>query len=153
MKWAEMSKEERNLLIHEKVMGGQAHCPNSYPTITFNGYQILEWRCQQCGQTGRGGAVHDPTTGGYLVAHSIPNIPPYTTDMNAAWLIIQKMPTRHHEQAEFLDEPFARFTDELLPNRAGEIWTAYNCMATEVAHWTAEKICMAALKACGVEIE
>lgn len=146
MKWTEMTSEQKNALIHEKVMGVSLTCHATLDIKRGQGFYF--WNCFECGYFSTG--KDSPITNDHPRQM---DIPPYTTDMNAAWLIIQKMSTRHHEQSEFLDEPFARFTDELLPNRAGEIWTAYNCMATEVAHWTAEKICMAALKACGVEIE
>lgn len=139
MKWAEMSTEQKNHLIHEKVMGGQAHCPNAYPRITFNGYQILEWKCQQCGQTGRGGAVHDRKNGGYIIEHTMPDVPHYTTSMDAAWQVAEQfdeivierhLPGKYHCQL----------------SRQGSTYHAIEATPQEA-------ICVAALTVCGVEIE
>lgn len=149
MKWAEMTSRQKDRLIAEKIMGytvrehgeydgGFAHVEGVHAPAfyLFDAQGNADWR-KEC---------TSEIEAWFLCPH-------YTTDMNVAWQVLQKMSTRHNEQAEFLDEPFAQFTDELLPNSAGEIWTAYQCMAREVARWTPEKICLAALKACGEDIE
>lgn len=140
MKWAEMSTEERNALIHEKVMDGrQVQCPNQKPLITYDGYQILEWKCSQCGQTGRGGAIYDRKNGGYIIEHTMPNVPPYTTSMNAAWLVIKHIA----ESAGW---------QEVRPTFIFRLKLSGVDLLDDLVKLTPDRICFAALKACGVEI-
>lgn len=153
MKWTEMTSEQKNALIHEKVMDGQqAQCPNKYPRITFNGYQILEWRCSRCGQTGRGGAVHDKTTGGYAVEHTTPNVPSYITSMDAAWLVVKRV--NRSDNPDYPDYgTYARFIDALQKTVGSDLFFDLFYCDDEGDHLTPERICLAALKACGIEIE
>ena len=78
MKWSEMTPEERDRLVAEKVMGWQEkQCESSSTDLEeLPG----EWRCGICG-----------FTAGYEVPTLHTAIPPkYSTDMNAAMCLVEK---------------------------------------------------------------
>lgn len=144
MKWIEMSEQERDRLVATTVMGWQERpCDLDETGGELTLYDSGDACCPRCG-------VYDHINS---FEHGMLQPAHYTTNMDAAWQVLKAMASRYDAQAEFVNEPFAQFVDELLPNSGGEIWTAWKCMATEVAKWTPESICIAALKACGVVIE
>lgn len=155
IEWGSLSSLERDRLIHEKVFGNPAICigkllvdkkdtPSRAGGIAWSHYQAT---CTNCA-----------FARGYMDKDAIPeqhapmeDIPPYSTDMNAAWQIV----TSH------------KFMEVQL--EYGESWISeteqsqtYLCIVSPyTGPWTIsadgqsmqEAICIASLKAVGVEIE
>lgn len=164
-KWATMRDIQKNALVAEKIMGWQwvpytfydAAPPDDQLWLLPDGQSVTRLTSGEWTYYLDEPEVY-PENSPFPLPHKdnrhLPYwIPPYTTSMDEAWEVLQAMSARYNAQAEFVDEPFAQFVDELLPNSGGEIWTAWKCMATEVAKWTPESICIAALRACGQGIE
>lgn len=132
MKWAEMSTEERNALIHEKVMGHSLTCHEPI-TTTQAGVVSLSY----CPLHGLISVGDKPlATNGH--AKNDP-IPPYTTSMDAAWFVAEKF-------------------DEIVIER--HVPGKYHCqlyrqgsMYHAIEATPQEAICVAALTIHGVEIE
>lgn len=154
-KWATMRDIQRNALIAEKIMGWQWVPYTFYDSGQADQLWLLPNAQSVADLTPGEWTYYEEDAQGQRIGNRyLPTwIPHYTTDMNAAWEVLQAMSTRYSAQSEFVDEPFAQFVDVLLPNSGGEIWTAWKCMATEVAKWTPESICKASLKSVGIPIE
>jgi hypothetical protein len=145
MRWSEMSANERNRLVAEKIMGYTVR-KDGYYDGGFNhiagsrrpAYYLIDaqgnWSKEELTPEG---AWH--------------NCPHYTTDMNDAWLIMDYLkPGRAGAEIEGIEnhEKFlqlARFVDTLAYHM--DSWWS----------WPRERlcaeICKAALRAVGVEIE
>jgi hypothetical protein len=149
VKWSEISEREKVRLILEHVLGWTLFADfdayhaalwktGEYVSVSYPvAFWVEERECWSVRhQDHEDGEVFDPLY-----------------SMDDAWAVLLQIATLYSEQDEYVNETFARFVDDLLPNSGGEIWTAWKCMANEVAKWTPERICFAALSAIGVEIE
>jgi hypothetical protein len=76
-------------------------------------------------------------------------IPPlhYSTDMNAAWLVLQHMVQRYVSEDGY--PPFLIFAKVLLSNYSGNERFPCQTLFEIVVKWSPEIICKAALKAIG----
>jgi hypothetical protein len=139
MKWSELAEEERDRLVHEKVIG--ASIGKCAGTAYYTGrIGEDEWYCEECKKY-----YYDIEDGG---KHDAP-IPHYSTDMNAAWQIVREM-----NKPEFGSyDRYARFIDELEKIVGSELFFDLFYCHPEGDHLNPDRICIAALKACGVEIE
>jgi hypothetical protein len=148
MKWSDMSTEERDRLMHTRVMSGSiGKCAG---TAYYTGrIGEDEWYCDTCKNY-----YYDIEEDG---KHDMP-IPSYSTDMNAAWQIVEckkfahirieidrtlpDVPQKHlcqivmHEQEEILPHPLQMRRKFICSGKTSQ-----------------EAICLTALKACGVEVE
>lgn len=138
MTWEEMTPEQQNTSIAEKVMGWQPKpCDLEETDGELTIYDNGDACCPRC-------SAYEHISS---LKHGMIPPPHYNTSMDAAWQVLQKMAMRWSAQDEYVDEPFARFVGDLLPNSGGEIWTAWECMANNIARWTPEAICRAAYEA------
>ena len=157
--WENLTAEEKNKLIHEKVMGHASYVPcygaviNTKQRYT-NSSGASEWYIWKCDACGKEYISHEEN---YPLSNRLPHheyfaekpeIPKYSQSMDAAWLVLQKIAARFDENEKYLDEIFYQFQHELLDDSGGEIWTSYELMA-RMAKWTPSTICIAALKAVG----
>lgn len=138
MKWNELSPRERDALVATHIFGTQVE------HLTQREYRFTNEEGEE--------EVHELLTGyatlgkcGYQL------IPHYTTDMSTAWQVLQHLATRYNPKSRYDYEPFNRLTDALLGERE-EIYPSHDCMY-EIAKWTPDRICLAALRAVGVTIE
>jgi len=153
MKWSEMSTEERDRLVYEKVMGNPAICtgklivdkkdtPSRAGGIAWSHYQAVCTNCE--------------FERGYMDSNTIPerhapmeDIPHYSTDMNAAWQIVEAGKFHSVELECYLPditEP-ALYRCFILVVAEGQPYKQY---ASKTAQ---EAICLASLKARGVRVE
>jgi ABA sandwich protein len=137
IKWAELTTEQRNVLVHEKVMGKdpQERCPGT-PERT----DIADWYCAACHQNWleKPPAVHTVV------------IPSYTTNMDAAWQVLTHMchePEWTEQMMLFINYLDDGEVVDRNVTRSEPIFTL-----TRLAALTPEAICVAALKACGVDV-
>lgn len=150
MNWDELSPEQKNALIAKKVMGwkpGACDGEIGEKSISPDG-----WYCQKCGHSGYWGDDQE---------HE--QVPPrYTTDMNAAWKIAEKMVARMGwDDLEFKWRgPIFKPEYEYLTTEGYPLSTTCWYVHVEFdgkrkficADTPQEAICKAALKSLGVEI-
>lgn len=109
------------------------------------------WYCVRCHVS------HDDVEGWESITHNPVNIcPNYATDWNAAMQVFHKVAGNYNEaRYETHTMQLMTFAEELL--KAGG-WSVGNemypaeAMLAVIATWTPERICLAALRAYGVEI-
>jgi hypothetical protein len=146
VKWSELSTEERDRLVHTKVMGKAITCTGIAVTkmvknpsrIAGEYFEYPTWHCDTCGREEPRAAPKERDIPG--------DIPSYSTDMNAALLVATHERFSHtyfnHIRASQL------YSCSLYWLKSGEAQ-----ITTELAPLLPEAICIAALKACGVEVE
>jgi len=117
-KWSEMTPEERNALVAEKVFGRKIDRSMTWGNRWFLKRNDVP---KQSGLT--------------------ESIPPYTQSMDAAWLVIQRM--AEQEFAE-LHSPFAYRLGVTFATQEG--FDTFSVNLEQLASWTPEKICLAALQ-------
>ena len=159
LRWSEMSPEQRDALIHEKVMGKRLICGG---TIEFSEHDVPNraggvaftmtiWTCQRCGEVGAG---KPPECHEKLVP-----LPHYTTDMNAAWQVLQHAldqgrgyasMTLYHRHAGEQDKDGYLEIDMHLQDEYQYLPPVH---VEDHRLSGAEVICLAALRAVGVTIE
>jgi len=141
MKWSEMSTEERNRLVAEKVMG-TLQCLDKRAWQKGPVQVAQGWQCLSCGAWGTGMAPGQ---------HDKPDemIPHYTTDINAAWQIVEAGKFHSVELECYLPKNTeqALYRCFILVVAEGQPYKQY---ASKTAQ---EAICLASLKACGVRVE
>lgn len=139
MKWSEMTPEQRDKLVHEKVMGVDpaVSCSGTFVPNPHDGCETLY--CPKCDA---GVFFGDSKT------HKQPLVPAYTTDMNAALQII--------ELDRFSNVRFERtWRNEHIPPELYYLCSIvthgdlYYCNAATAQ----DAVCLAALYACGIEIK
>ncbi|SRR5579884_1260126 len=130
--WSQLGAQERNALVAEKVFRRRV-----YREDTWGRWLLL--RDDQPGLT-------EP-------------IPPYSQSMDAAWLVFLFMMEQYWQYRDSIDDRglvFEVFAKALMGECAwaydDEIFPGHNIF-TEIAGWTPESICIAALRACGCEID
>lgn len=152
IKWNELTPEHRNLLVAQTVFNYQpVMCDvegrdERYVQV----YDSGETYCRKC--HGRGNIGY---TDGHPLAFEHQIVPPklYTTDMNAAWEIVKQM----NQDAIYSRRiQFWQFVQLVLSSRLNTngLMVKGTIAAYPDLLWflTAEDICIAALKKCGVEV-
>lgn len=159
VKWSEVTPEERNKLVHEKVM----ELPLSMPCMgaitwkrdPFNNRERGHWICE-CGYYG----VTDDT-----LHFGLPSIPAYSTSMAAAWLIVEKMVARQEEEYYTKhfewDGPAFKPSHRYLTSEGYPLgttcWYVYiranDLIEFVCAQTPQDAICLASLKVVGIEVE
>ena len=147
VKWSEVTPEERNKLVHEKVM----ELPLSMPctgAITwkrdpFNNRERGHWICE-CGYYG----VTDDT-----LHFGLSSIPAYSTSMAAAWLVVRRMNEPDVIAGETRFDAYANFIDALEKLVGSHLFFDLFHCDEDGDHLTPERICLAGLKAVGIEVE
>jgi hypothetical protein len=143
MKWSELSTEERDRLMHTKVMGNPEFCigkliidkvdsPSRAGGIAFSYWRAV---CTNCvfvwsnGDKNKFPKRHAPV---------YEDSPSYSTDMNAAWHIVEHIAV-----------------DESDHSRASRfmLWWENNSLWAHSAQQAIDAICLWALEDYGVEIE
>ncbi len=137
IKWAELTPAQRDELVAEKVMGWtRVQCPGDEKDVYCNEYS--DYVCSVCG-------AYAPRN--LPLVHGI--IPPehsYSQSLDAAWKVVEKMkePDTDPEcQGNYTH--FADLCDGLEFGTGSSVFDV-------LWHLTSERICLAALNACGVEI-
>jgi Phage ABA sandwich domain len=136
--WNSLSPERRDTLIAEKIMRWHPEeCkPESYQVVA----NLDSYRCYKCGK-------HAPIESGYY--YHLQKTPRYSTSMDAAWLIVERM-TQLREPV--YGSPFRIFTMELR-NQADRHLHESDWIYNFFLSLTPEAICIAALRACGIEVQ
>ncbi len=154
--WQALTPIERNRLVATTVFDWQPlPCPEQgkeWGVADLDRYETSrKWYCLRCHVS------HDDVEGWESVTHNSVNFcRNYATDWNAAMEVFLKVAgdyseTRHETHTMQLMD----FAEELLKESG---WTVGNemypaeAMLTVVVTWTPERICLAALRALGVEI-
>jgi len=148
--WSQMSRDQRNRLIDTRVFGNPEFCPGQLIIEQKNNPSktpgVIAWtywlgQCTNCKfELSRGGKGDFPKQH----APQFEDRPNYCEDMNAAMLITA------HDQFKFANLKYGRDSKEweclLLPLGNRDEMRA-------MAETLPEAICIAALKAVGVEVE
>ena len=134
IKWSEMTPDQRDALVHLKVMSnictGKA---GKHQRIYADGTPPTSWwYCSGCAKRW----PEDPGE------HSADIPPHYTTDMNAAWLVVEKFKQDGRGGYEFIQWQYH------LGNLYGR--PSYRDTLYDL---NPEGVCIAGLRAVGVEIE
>lgn len=142
IKWSELTPTQRDAIIHEKIFGLQVE-PCQQPDddeITLS--------CSACGHRYPDSLVEwtDPQEVPYIPskqkAHTRP-IPAYTSSLDAAWQLVERVTRPPQSQEEALQFRSTRF---MFWFEKANLWA---CTREEAAN----ELCLAALRACGVEVE
>lgn len=138
IRWGELSPEQRDILIHEKVMGVSLICRAKLEIRQGKGFFF--WNCWECGLFGIGDDA--PTTDEHPRQMDIPL---YTTGLDTAWQVVERFGA-----AELRKWPNVRRYEKM----------PYSCSITThgetFSEWGAtpqEAICKAALRSRGIKIE
>ncbi len=150
IKWSELSSEQRDRLVYEKVMGLPIPCngrlvfdPFGPASELLRAHTYVRWKCMLCDAQKECYYEDAPT-------EHTPRIPHYSTDMNAAMSII----TSHKFMTVELEYNEGWVTDVTR-------WVVWNCVVHPYNGDTAgiaastlnDALNIAALQACGVEVE
>lgn len=129
--WASLTPQQRDRLVHERVMGHSLDepCKGMFWLCTNTQTGAYGYQCSICG------AYHDVGTEDI---HLPPEPPLYTAYMNAAWQVVEKI-TQPPTEPLGLQAPNVLFMQWW---EHADLWA----MSKDEA---AEAICMAALRACG----
>jgi Phage ABA sandwich domain len=137
VKWSELTSEQRDRLVAEKVMGWTEQTCEGTSLDMLEGPG--EWQCSICGFQAR---YSDP------IEHiALP--PRYSTDMNVTWQIVEKMVTRqsyHDIDYEWSGPLFGCPCWYVKINDGGH----YSWIMADTAQ---DAICIASLRAVGIEVE
>jgi hypothetical protein len=156
MKWAEMSAEERDRLVHEKVMGLRVE-----PCATAQYYgdkQQIVVRCEGCGYEFEESNItsygeHGPDAYALQPMHNIP-VPHYSASMDAAMLIVKRINEPGKPDASGARyRRYGLFVDALEKIVGSNMFFDLFYYYEGDFHLTADRICLASLEACGVEVE
>ena len=144
MTWDEMKPEERNRLIHEKVMHKPIFCPGKIQLVQ----SPMAWYCDECLQSWVLSEVEDYHT----FMHFIRKIPPYAQSMDAAWLVVRML--NNPDSPAFPDyQDYARFINALEEIVGSNLFFDLFYCDKDGDHLTPERLCKAALIAVGVKLE
>jgi len=139
IKWSALLPDQRDALVHEKVMGQSllcdaqllvSRCENPRISMAFS-----VWHCPICDYVGSGN--NSP------IANLHPNkrpVPCYTTSLDAAWLIVE-----HFDELVLVVHVKPRWHCTLHKDEAPS--------GDAVMNTPQEAICVASLRASGVEID
>lgn len=144
IKWQAMTPEQRDELVAEKIFGWQrVMCDGDEKHVELpdNGMAI----CTVCGSDAFGWAED--------IEHGIiPLKERYTTSMDAAWKVVQRLWELHTpENAYERESVFLGYLGGLVSFEDG--MTAVRFTLADLASTSPEDICIAALKACGYKVQ
>jgi hypothetical protein len=135
-KWADMSSRERDALVAEKVMGLEVKRGRE-----LKGTDLPEW-------------LDEPFTPGKDNLYGTPyqqwwKIPAYSTDIAAAWLVVEKLDLFRKLGNDYCAALLTKHEKWEIMVLTGMAINDNETIAE--ADTVPEVICIAALKACGVE--
>lgn len=139
MKWAELNERERDVLIHEKVMGKTEPeiCEfDPRMTVMTSGSEpdSFDWRCYKCGAYGK------VTRDGYYQHQKA--IPHYTISMDAAWQVVEKFKQEGRGGYFFIQWQYY----------LGKLYERPSYRDT-LFDLNPDGVCLAALRAVGIDVE
>lgn len=147
IQWSEMTPGERNRVIATKIMGiTDFHCDGKFSLVRNR--EMLSRRsvyiCSKCQMVLK-------TTNRGLERHGLPEphmilVPRYTESMDAAWEVVKRVSTAPYDW-KFLSWIATNY--DVCSKHADEATSRLS----DLAALTPEKICLAALRACGVEVK
>lgn len=146
MKWNEMQPDDRDVLVHEKVMGktDPEICdfdPKMTVMTTGDDPTSFDWHCYKCGAHGK------VTRNGYYQHPKA--IPHYTTSMDVAWKIVEKMKKGNWGKfCRELDNVLTHNKWDRANNKPYVTWFEQFLWSFNV-----EAVCLAALRTVGEEVE
>ena len=140
IQWSALTPDQQDRIIAEKIMGVPAICSGALHQDSRNsGF----WTCDTCAAFGHTAppASHAPEV----------DIPAYSADLDAAMLVVRKMNEPHDGKFD----RYARFIAELEKIVGSDMFfdLFYCDPASDDQHLTAERLCVAALRAVGVEVQ
>ena len=140
IQWAKLTPEERDRLVAEKVMGWDPNAPCTGRWVPLDPEPDGLY-CTGCGaEIGWG-------TKEWADHHDQPRAKAYTQSMDLAWEVLKEIDAHH-------DEIMASFAYHLKCQYATpEGYDTFEANLAQLAQWTPERICIAALRAFGVKIE
>jgi len=145
--WKAMTPEQRNRCVAEKVMGFPSECfgaLNVTPCTPLSAPAYVVWTCDACFFVGSGDSEVDAPKEHVPVIH----IPPYSTSMDTAWEVVRQM----NKPINGKFDRYAAFIDHLEKIVGSNMFfDLFYCDENE-SHLTPERICIAALRACGYEV-
>lgn len=152
--WHALSPEQRNEILHQKVMGVKLLCTGRLvkgardELMSRNAYI-----CMEC-------LVVLTVTDDYLLNRALPkqhmkHIPPYTTSLDAAWKLVEHLREQKHCVAFHLGYDARKVYEGMFSFRnvgadQGHVPYKLSIQTSETS--PAEAICIAALRACGYEV-
>lgn len=127
MNWKDMTMQQKDRFIAEAIFGYEIHLDYGILVSDADGMRRIE------------------------------AIPPYSTDMSAAWLVFKRMMERYREPdiawRDGSDGVFRLFAETLMGDLscdyASEIYPGF-MIFHEIAQWTPDFLCFAACRACGI---
>lgn len=145
VKWLDLTRFERDILVEESVMGLCVHQWEAVHEDDSSWEPDWQVRCVKCGKE---------TSGAYGNLRPVSGkANPYTTDIAWAWEVVEKLGAKSLNAVAH-KVGFATFTMARYPS--GD-WRAslvgHGAVAAAIAPTAPEAICIAALRACGVEVE
>lgn len=154
MKWADLSPKQRNALVAKKVMGWNpaAPCGGHFEPLDPSPDGLY---CRKCGAEIGWGDEQE---------HDEGRPEPYSEDIGVAWKIVEKMLARqeeeHYSNGFEWQGPQFKPSHHYLTNEGYPLgttcWYVYLCVDHRCRFVCAatpqEAVCLAALKAVGVEV-
>jgi|SRR5579859_7938786 len=130
IKWAALLPDQRDALVHEKVMGHKerAICRSEQRY----GYDDGDWECGECGATGQWNNA--------MVGDHYQPIPHYTQSLDAAWLVME-----HFDELVLVVHVKPRWHCTLHKDEAPS--------GNATMKTPQEAICVAALRAAGITVD
>lgn len=139
IQWSVLMPVQRDLLVAEQVMGLDLHCTGR---LTYGATDILFQQqvsvCLDCN------ALVTTKRGQQLPAQHTRSVANYSQSLDTAWLVVRQMNEDGHQYARFIDALEAIVGSEMF-------FDLFYCDQHD-QHLTAERICIAALRAVGVEV-
>ena len=151
--WHALTPEEQNQLVAATLFGWQpVPCPEqgkSWDEADLDWYKSArKWYCTRCKVS-----CEDVEAWERVTHHPTNPCRNYTTDWNAAMEVLRVMAQRYHPDQRTVDPMYETFTNALLEDAHGTWGDVLGLeMPSIVATWTPERLCLAALRAYGVEM-
>jgi len=140
VQWSTLTAEQKNQLVATKVMGLDLHCTGR---LTYGATDILFQQqvsvCLDCN------ALVTTKRGQQLPAQHTRSVANYSQSLDTAWLVVRQMNEDGHQYARFIDALEAIVGSEMF-------FDLFYCDQHD-QHLTADRICVAALRAVGVEVQ
>jgi hypothetical protein len=152
--WRAMTPEQRNEIIHQKVMGVKLLCTGRLVKSTRD--ELMRRSAYICMECLAVLAVTDD----YLLNRALPkqhrkHIPPYTTSLDVAWKLVEHLRGQKYCVAFHLGYDARKVYEGMFSFRnvgADQVRVPYKLSIQTSETSPAEAICIAALRACGYEV-
>ncbi|HLZ63091.1 MAG TPA: hypothetical protein VKR06_39675 [Ktedonosporobacter sp.] len=125
--WTALSLRERDALVHQTLFNGRRTCPNGALRYGNDGSIV----CTICWERS------EPRQ---ELVHAIPR---YTQNMDAAWLVVEQITQPPHSAEEAMQAANTRFA----------LWWEMATLWAYSREDAAAEICIAALRAAGIELD